>query len=283
MNFGHNEVDSVQRMLANETPNRLDEIIISGISIGAALELACYKWHCSHSGHVRWASVIDKLSPNHDILGSAITMLNQRGLTQSPLPSLSATPRYEVYPVPLFSQSGELQWTMFQRRFRSSLLANGFGKPTALALSKALAEMVDNVIQHSGPSVQEQSGGIVAYHVEANTMEFAVADIGRGVLASLQTNTSLQHIKDNETALKLAILDRRTSRLNATYGDGFQNVLVAMADMNGLMRFRSGDACLTLDGRGDARKIVTGFVPDLIGLQLTVICSTKDSIPQLWI
>ena len=162
---------------------------------------------------------------------------------------------------------------LFQSRFRRSLEIHSFGKKLSLALSKAMQEMADNVVQHSGPDEEHPALGLVGYHVGKNWMTYAVADIGRGVLASLQTNPTWASLPGSGEALRESVCHYASRRADAPHGTGFSEVQKSLADLNGTLRFRSGNACLSLVGRQDARRATISSNPYLVGFQLAVTCS----------
>jgi hypothetical protein len=112
-----------------------------------------------------------------------------------------------------------------------------------------------------------------SYSVGRRTMTFAVADLGRGVLASLRTNPAWAALTSSREALVRAIRDRASRRTSVPKGGGFDQVHRALADLNGVLRFRSGDAALILDGRGRDRQITASDSPAMAGFQISVTCA----------
>ncbi|MFN7141855.1 MAG: hypothetical protein ACK4UN_21250, partial [Limisphaerales bacterium] len=72
----------------------------------------------------------------------------------------------------------------YESRFVKAAKEHGFGAK-ADALAGALFEMSDNVVQHGAEGGALPPKGVIGYHVEEGRLTFAVADVGRGVLASL--------------------------------------------------------------------------------------------------
>ena len=163
--------------------------------------------------------------------------------------------------------------TMFQARFRRSLRGHGFGKRLSLAISKAMQEMADNVVQHSGPDEEHPAVGLVGYHVADGWMTYAVADIGRGVLSSLHTNPKWSSLANSAEALRASVCRQASRRIGAPHGDGFSEVHRSLADLSGALRFRSADSSLTLAGQRAARRDTVSSSPYLLGFQLAVTCS----------
>ena len=122
--------------------------------------------------------------------------------------------------------------------------------PNYAALGKMRAkhrlQMVDNIYLHSALS----ETGMAAYHARAGYFEFAVLDRGVGVLRSLQNNSEYSCLSDHGDALQLALTDG-CSRFgsNSSHGHGFRPLFIGLSNLNGALRFRSGDHALTIDGR----------------------------------
>ena len=273
MNVDAETVLAAQRLILREDFTRLSSVVTDGISVGAALELACCHWMYRTDGNGPAAALVRAWSDRHAVLRDAIVALDHRGVRPVGDDVVFGAPRFEVCPVPLADQWQDDQWVMFQDRFRRTLVANGFPPRLATAMSRAMAEMSDNVTQHSGPDRSQQANGVVAFHGAERRMAFAVADVGRGVLNSLRTNPRWASLQSSGDALVVAVNDGATSRVEEAQGEGFRIVLNALADLNGHLRFRSGGGSFTLDGGGEARQSVKSFVPETVGFQLSVTCS----------
>lgn len=113
----------------------------------------------------------------------------------------------------------------FLDRFRRSLV-NHLKLPASRArgLSAALHEMVDNVIDHAG--LGDAPVGVVAYEVTNDRLGFAVADVGRGVLASLWENGAHGSLASDSEAL-LAAVNKGASRRPGPAGRGVPRLLAA--------------------------------------------------------
>ena len=164
-------------------------------------------------------------------------------------------------------------WLLFLDRFRRSLRDNGFSNSLSAALSKALGEMTDNVVQHSG------TRGVAVFHVGERWTSWGVADIGRGVLNSLKTNPKWHRLAGSQEALLAVWRDGATRRVSPTRGDGFRQVELSLASLNGRLRFRSGDAVLVLDGTHGTPKSIVRANPELAGVQVSATCAL-DFIPE---
>lgn len=245
---------------------------VSAIPLASAFELVCAWEGWERSGRADAAALLTILAGRFPILTRARTAL---ALGRGDVVDDWGAPLTEVRPVPRRAEIGGTEFLTFEQRFKRSMERNGgFAPRLATALTAAFHEMVDNVIQHSGMSDAAQARGIIGYSVGQGVMTFTVADLGRGVLASLQTNPAWTTLNSSRDALLRAIRDRASRRTNVPRGGGFDRVHRALADRNGVLRFRSGDAALTLDGRGQDRQITSSDSPPMPGFQLSVTCTT---------
>jgi hypothetical protein len=122
----------------------------------------------------------------------------------------------------------------------------GFGKQVARQLVAALSEMLDNIYWHS----RRPSTGLAAFKAQSRKFEFVVADRGIGILKSLHECAEYSGVLDHGDALQVALTDgcsRHGSGSN--HGHGFSPLFVGLSNLNGSLRFRSGDHALTIDGR----------------------------------
>ena len=102
-----------------------------------------------------------------------------------------------------------------------------------------------------------------------SNFEFVVSDRGVGVLETLRTCPAYSHVADHGKALMLALTDG-VSRFgpNTGHGSGFRPIFNGLANLKGLLRFRSGDHALTLDGTSSAlttakptqKTAISGFI-----------------------
>jgi hypothetical protein len=244
---------------------------VSAIPLASALEIVCAWDGWERAGRADAAALLPAWARRFPIVARARAAL---ALGRADAVGDWDAPPTEVRPVPTRAAISGAEFTTFEQRFKRSLERNGgFAPRLATALSAAFHEMVDNVIQHSGPSDAAPARGIIGYSVGQGTMTFAVADLGRGVLTSLRTNPAWIGLGSSREALVRAIRDRATRRTNVPKGGGFDQVHRALADRNGVLRFRSGDSALTLDGRGQDRQVTTSDSPAMAGFQLSVTCA----------
>ena len=121
----------------------------------------------------------------------------------------------------------------------------GFPRKLAAQLIGAFEEIQGNVYDHSGAS----GTGLAAYRATARRFEFVVSDGGMGVLGSLRSCDDYAQLTDHAEALKLMLVDGVTRYGKGTgHGSGFRPLFQGLANLNGELRFRSGDQALTIDG-----------------------------------
>jgi len=158
----------------------------------------------------------------------------------------------------------ETAWNMFSVAAEHAAIEAGFPKRIAVQLAGAIGEMEGNIYEHSRSS----KSGVLVFRGEPGTFEFVVADRGIGVLKSLRTCPEYSHLSDHGEALTFALRDG-VSRFGSgeDRGHGFRPLFTGLANLNGVLRFRSGDHALTINGYNPtvmpvrvAKKVsITGF------------------------
>lgn len=136
-------------------------------------------------------------------------------------------------------------WVGFCLAAQKAAVAVGFPKQTAAQLVAALGELQSNIYEHSGAPMT----GIVVFRGRPGCFEFVIADWGVGVLASLRRCEAYATITDHREALQLA-LTNGVSRFGPSSGRGygFRDLFTGLANLNSSLRFRSGNAALTIEG-----------------------------------
>jgi hypothetical protein len=148
----------------------------------------------------------------------------------------------------------------------------GFSKLVASQLVAAILEMVDNIYLHS--TLPES--GLAAFDARPGYFEFAVLDRGIGILRSLQQSAEYARLSDHGDALQMALTDG-CSRFgpNTNHGHGFRPLFIGLSNLNGALRFRTGDHALTIDGRDPISIPWTKMAkPNISGFLAFVSCQT---------
>lgn len=148
-------------------------------------------------------------------------------------------------------------------------LAGNFGKAAPLLVA-SLGELIGNIEDHS----EAVGTGLAVFSLHNRSFEFVVADQGIGALNSLRKCSEHSDLGDHGAALG-AMIETGVSRFGAGtgHGNGFRPIFEKLADMRGLLRFRSGGYALTLDGRfGNRINLQVSLKPCLSGFFASVLC-----------
>jgi len=140
-------------------------------------------------------------------------------------------------------------WTAFGLAAQQAATAEGLPKAIAAQLTAALGELHSNIYEHS----QTSGTGLVAFRASNGNFDFIASDRGIGVLESLRSNAEHASLTDHGQALRLALTDG-ISRYDDQPGRGFgfRPLFIGLANLNGALRFRSGDHALLIDGKQPA-------------------------------
>lgn len=259
--LAHLDVDDFRRLLARGEPLP-SGFRFPGIELGAALELGSAFFESRDSALLK---LLDAWSRSDRRLAGARAAL--AGTVSEP--DLFSAPTLEFASLRSRQDLDRLP-SRFCDRLERSLKHHGFGKKLAVGIAKSFFDMADNVVQHSGADVDHPAIGAVAYEVADRQCTFAVSDLGRGVLASLQTSRDWKHLATSAEALDAAVRNGASRREGQGKGQGFSELHRALADLAGWLRFASGDAVLRLEGEADRRLAPRGSRPPLPGFQIAV-------------
>ncbi|MEA2939888.1 MAG: hypothetical protein QOD09_417 [Bradyrhizobium sp.] len=136
-------------------------------------------------------------------------------------------------------------WYFFCKSMQDAALMVGFPRKNAEELVAGARELVANIYDHSGAP----QTGIAGYTAIDNEFEFIIADKGIGVLESLRSSPEFQSLRDAGEALEAALTDG-TSRYGPSsgHGGGFRALFRGLLNLSSVLRFRSGDHALTING-----------------------------------
>lgn len=182
-------------------------------------------------------------------------------------PKTRTTGVYRTYAT---SRRDEPSWVEFGVATHFAAIQAGFARDVAAQLAGAIGEMQSNIYEHS----QASRSGIVAFKATPGMFEFVVCDRGIGVLQSLRSCPDYAEVPDHGQALTLALSDG-VSRFGAQIGRGlgFQPLFTGLANLDGTLRFRSGDYALTIDGRNPG--VIPAKLwqkPTIAGFLISVAC-----------
>lgn len=262
-------VEDLHRLaLTGSANHRIEAAVrdISELTLTGLVEYGCLRWHlrglpmlpASAMQSRIGTAIVDALSPEAQ---QAI----KRGHSDE-----DYAPRVAEFVV-MSAQASDLlseRAKFLCIRFARSAQHAGFQHSVSHCLQAGLQEMMDNAVRHSKSTARIVAG----YHISTNTAEFVVVDVGQGVLASLRQSEKYAHLRLHAEAINLALHDGVTSDPDHG-GRGFNDIFKALTFQWGLLRFRSGEACVTVDGRGaNADSGIISFPPFMPGFQVSVKC-----------
>lgn len=143
----------------------------------------------------------------------------------------------------------ESTWVQFLGDLARAAKHSGLHKSIAQQIVGAVCELEDNVHDHSGNA----RSGMIAFSAKPGCIELVIVDRGIGVLGSLQQEAEFSGLKSHAEALRAAVRSGASRYgLGSGHGQGFNRLFLGLADTAALLRFRSGDALLELDGRSQS-------------------------------
>jgi len=181
-----------------------------------------------------------------------------------------STRRVGIYRLYARPPADDATWVEFCVAAQHAAAEEGFPKTIAAQLAGAMGEMESNIYEHS----QAPQTGIAAFKAIPGTFEFVVADSGIGVLKSLQTCSEYANLTDHGEALRLAQSDGVSRHGSGSgHGNGFRPLFTGLANLNGALRFRSGDHALTIEGQNPcALPVTVGKKASIKGFLVSVLC-----------
>jgi hypothetical protein len=165
----------------------------------------------------------------------------------------------------------DTKWTAFLFKVQRVVEASGFPKAVAAQLMGAIGDLQGNIYEHS----EAARTGLIAFQATEKNFEFVVSDRGIGILASLKTCPDYASMNDHGEALKYALQDGHSRYgVAARRGMGFRPLFIGLANLNGALRFRSGNHALTIDGRSPTLMMAkVAQKPHIRGFVVSVSCS----------
>lgn len=161
-------------------------------------------------------------------------------------------------------------WTSFAMGAKRAAVEAGFDANFAGQMVAALRELEDNIREHAGTI----TGASLSYHAQPGIFEFAVADQGCGVLATLRSCSDLDWLPDDGAALRAALQDG-VSRFgpDARRGHGYRPLFTGLVNRRASLRFRSGSGGLAIDGITPGLPTAQiGQKPKLAGFFASICC-----------
>jgi hypothetical protein len=170
----------------------------------------------------------------------------------------------------------QTHWVAFCRKAQE-VAELSLPKSVAQGMVGAMREIEENIHVHSERSFD----GVVGYRGTGNEFEFAVADSGIGLLNSLKKSSDYAQLADSGSAIKIALADghSRLRHLNPGRGYGFHDLFVGLANLNGELRFRSGDHALVINGASPS--LMTARLSqkvDIGGFLVSIVCRLTPAL-----
>ncbi len=198
--------------------------------------------------------------------------LRMTGKQKTP-PSLMTPQNYEFIVLASDENMTGSRWIEFASRFAMSVTGVGFHRQKALEVSAAMREMADNAVCHS----ESTNGILVGYEAVENYAVCVVADVGTGILRSLQTNERYARLTTHADAIETALKAGESRYGFGKGGTGFSSVFKYVAEARGTLRFRSGEAFVLLDGQDEhTDKTISHSVAFRPGFQVTICCRSSN-------
>lgn len=244
---------------------------IEAATLPALIEYGCARWH--HPALPQLPRII-AASPIGRALAEVRSELGLRVSGAAKVPPSSISPRQHEFIV-LSGTDATLQesWTEFLIRFRQSAKRVGFTIEKAKGLAASLAEMADNAVLHANAPV----GVLIGYQAVDGAAVCCVGDVGDGVLKSLTSHPAYHRLRTHKEAIRVALQAGETRFGPGQGGLGFYRVFKALAASWGTLRFRSGEGCISMDGREvSADRGEEAFVLSRPGFQVTICCRASD-------
>jgi hypothetical protein len=145
-------------------------------------------------------------------------------------------------------------------------------------LTAAMQELENNIHEHSGAPAT----GFLAFRAASGIFEFVVADRGIGMLASLRRRAAFSALENHGTALQAALTDGTSRYESAGHGHGFRPIFIGLANLQGYLRFRSGDHALVMDGRTPTLATARISQKPLIGGFFASVCCRSEKALDIW-
>lgn len=152
----------------------------------------------------------------------------------------------------------------------------GFSKKFSYAMAGVMAEMSDNIVQHSN-GLGEELTGLIAFQLTGEQVSFAVFDIGKGLLASLKSSEDWRHLTSASAAIEAVFRQGASSRVGQGQGEGFRQLFKSLTERNSLIRLRADDSCLSLSRENGEDRALTSVSVHLSGVHVTVCSNLRSS------
>lgn len=266
------KVERFRRAAADGWSAKLDAFDVEEIKLDAAVDLAC--WIITAGASLRGAAEpwIERQVRRSTVVRAARAALEEGTATHRIGTSWCLRPT--------FAAQEDVALGEFQRDYRMELERVGaFEKVLARATAQSFGELLDNVADHSGPTKDAPARGVVGFQIVQGHTRFVVADLGRGMLASLQTNPAHAHLSTQFEALHAIVYEGASSRIGVARGNGVRQVLNSIVELQGTVRIRSVDGGVSITGNATEIRPQTFRTPAQAGTFVSVTLSRSSCEP----
>ncbi|MBN9119922.1 MAG: hypothetical protein J0I06_12300 [Planctomycetes bacterium] len=257
-----------QGMPVHDHINNIQHATLAGL-----LEYGCLRYTAASDSLPPLPAVV-QISPLGRALSEIRSPLGLRS-SGSQKPHIRSVDTREVEFHALEGENPTLEpaWEDYMVRFVRSAVAAGFRQVIADGICATLHEMAENVQIHAASPV----GAVAGYHVTPGVSAFTIVDVGVGVLASLRTCREYAHLSHHGDALQAVLRDHASKFGRGKGGNGFRQLFKSLADQRGELRFRTGQARVTMSGELTNALGTESFGEPIPGFQITVVCQTADA------
>lgn len=149
-------------------------------------------------------------------------------------------------------------FSALEGKFHESLVEGGVPRKLALAFVGAFYEMASNAVEHANSPVEP----VASFEVNRRYWSFGITDVGRGVLGSIRENPCFAALEHESDALETIMRDGVSRTGEPGRGRGFSQVFKAFVDRRSRLRFRSGSAVASWEGKSPtAQEIAIDVLP----------------------
>jgi anti-sigma regulatory factor (Ser/Thr protein kinase) len=245
-------IRQVSHLEKSHKQGQTTRVTAGDMSLAAGIELTC--WKIVHGTGIHIAAGPSKVWTALELLdwpkSSNFTRAQKGDLVLERLPSTPIDNR----------------WTALKMEFMKTLRRNGFNNSLSSRLTGAVAELTNNVWDHS----DRADTGLLAFEVRRRQFTLVIADLGIGVLNSLRRNPLYSSVQTHKAAIEKALLPGVSRFEDSSRGMGFIDFLSIVIDLRGIARLRTGDVALTVDRSHDDENRTREYLIDFPGLQISL-------------
>lgn len=265
------EAAKVRGFARNGSGGLLPSAPFTGISLGGLFELVC-SWHHEYSQSAA-KTILADFGRRFPLFALGRQQIENAAAGRSVFsPQVIDERNIQIFGLRRTEDYTGNSWSAFMMAFRRHLIAAGFERDFAFALSKVFAELAQNVPDHSAADVSRQSVALVGFHIRAGEADFGVADVGRGMLESLHTSPKWAGLKTSIDAVEAVVHRHATRKAGHMEGGGFKETLQAFVDHNCELRVSTGTANAVVGQTSQGRQLSATAVTDLPGVRVIGTC-----------